>query len=162
MKNQLEILELKNENNSIEFDFFIGNKQLSKLLNINRYDLAFCSFDLDVFEVDKTKFPHYNRKKINKRFITTLLGNENPENQFGTNRIVLYRCHCGADYCGVISFQLQINRAYIIWKDIRFENEHNFELEMKEREINPIKELKFDRIEYETELEKYLSNYLPI
>ncbi|WP_378181161.1 hypothetical protein [Aquimarina sp. SS2-1] len=101
------------------FDIFVNQQQLSKKLGIDRFDMAYCDVDLDTFEVDTTKFPDYNRKQINTNAVSRFLGNSNPTNQFGTDRIVLYRCHCGSDYCGVISFRLEKQGDVILWKDIR-------------------------------------------
>lgn len=120
--------------------------------------MAYCDFDLDIFQVDRSRFPHYDRKKINKRAVYVFLGKEKASNQFGSDRIVLYRCHCGCDYCGVISFELQIEADLIIWKDIRYEEEDG--LGSLDRKINVIKELRFDRAAYQLEFEKYLKECL--
>ncbi len=53
--------------------------------------------------------------------LSAFLGKEKPNNQFGTDRLVLYRCHCGSDYCGVISCEVKKNDHEISWLDIRFE-----------------------------------------
>ncbi len=176
MKNHFEIRKVKIEEKRTDFDFFIDGKALSKLLNIDRFDLAFCDFDLDSFEVDKSKFPNYDRTKINQRAISRFLGNAQPPfNQFETNRIVLYRCHCGVDYCGIISFLLDKEEDLIIWKEITYENEgfiyienksyenddFNYKEEIESKGIKPIKEFRFDKNQYELEFEKYLKNTVP-
>src|SRR5262249_19767809 len=51
--------------------------------------------------------------------IAQLLGLSPSYNQFGTGRFVLYRCHCGCDYCGVISFQIIRSDTKVIWEDVR-------------------------------------------
>ncbi len=152
-KQQIEIKVVKHHSNNISFDFFINHQQLSKKLGINRFDMAYSDFDLDVFEVDTTKFPNYDRKKINTNAVSGFLGISKPINQFGTDRIVLYRCHCGSDYCGVISFALHKEDNSIIWKDISYEDD----TENNEEII--IKELRFDSREYQLEFEQYLSKY---
>lgn len=46
-----------------------------------------------------------------------------PFNQFGSGRFVLYRCHCGSDYCGVISCELNVEGDRVCWRDIRYETD---------------------------------------
>ena len=57
--------------------------------------------------------------------LTALLGESLPANQFGSHRFILYRCHCGSDYCGVISCVVERKGDFILWKDIRYENDDN-------------------------------------
>ncbi len=160
MKNHFEIRVVKKDDKKISFDFFIDRKALSEWLNISRFDLSYCNFDLDTFEVDKSKFPNYDRTKVTKNAVIQFLGNNEPSNQFNTNRIVLYRCHCGSDYCGVISFKLDKQDDLIVWKEINHEgDDFEYEQEIKNRGIQPIKELKFDRKKYELEFENYLEKY---
>lgn len=161
MENQFQIRELKKEDKWIHLDFFIDDKPLSMLLNIDRFDLTYHDFDLDIIETVNEKFPDYDRRKNNRNASSWFLGNDEPMNQFGSNRIVLYRCHCGCDYCGVISFVLEKGNDHIIWKDITYEND-DFEDEkdvLKRTGLKPISELKFDRKKYELEFEKYLEKY---
>ncbi len=160
MKNHFEIRAVKKEDKKISFDFFIDGKALSERLLINRFDVAYSDFDLDILEVDTSKFPDYDRTKINKNAVAQFLGNKQPSNQFATNRIVLYRCHCGSDYCGVISFILDKQDDLIVWKEITYENDDfEYKKEVENREIQPITELKFDRKKYELEFENYLKKY---
>ncbi|MFD2562888.1 hypothetical protein [Aquimarina rubra] len=160
MKNHFEIREIKKDDKRINFDFFIDGKALSKSLNISRFDLAYCDFDLDIIEIDIAKFPKYDRTKVNKNAVAQFLGNNEPCNQFDTNRMVLYRCHCGSDYCGVISFNLVKQDDVIVWKEITYEDD-DFEYgkEIENSGIKPITELKFARREYELEFENYLKKY---
>lgn len=160
-KQQFEIRIVENTPNKISFDFFINQKQLSKQIGINRFDMAYCNFDLDSFEVDSTKFPNYDRKKIIKKTVSCFLGNHKPMNQFGTNRIVVYRCHCGCDYCGVISYTLHIEDDVVIWKNINYEDDNDFESEeaLNENEIHAIKELRFDTREYQEAFKKHVNTY---
>ncbi|WP_298544984.1 hypothetical protein [uncultured Aquimarina sp.] len=160
MKNHFEIREVKKEDKKISFDFFIDGKALTEWLHIGRFDLAYSDFDLDILEVDTSKFPNYDRTKINKNTVAQFLGNKQPSNQFATNRIVLYRCHCGSDYCGVISFILDKQDDLITWKEITYENDDfEYDKEIENRGIQPIKELRFSRREYELEFENYLEKY---
>jgi len=160
MKNKFEIRAVKKEDKKINFDFFIDGRALSEWLHISRFDLAYSDFDLDILEIDTSKFPKYNRKKVNKNAVAQFLGNSQSSNQFDTNRIVVYRCHCGSDYCGVISFILDKQDDLVIWKEITYENDDfEYEKEIENRGIQPIKELKFSRKEYELEFENYLEKY---
>ncbi|WP_378174045.1 hypothetical protein [Aquimarina sp. SS2-1] len=160
MKNNFEIREVKKDDKKISFDFFIDGKALSELLNINRFDLAYCDFDLDILEMDTDKFPKYDRAKVNKNAVAQFLGINQPSNQFDTTRIVLYRCHCGSDYCGVISCNLVKQDDVIIWKGITYENDDfEYDKEIANSGIKPITELKFARREYELEFENYLEKY---
>lgn len=160
MKNQFRIKEVKKEDEKISFDFFIDGKALSECLNISRFDVAYCDFDLDTLKTDIAKFPNYDRTKINKNAVSQFLGNNPPSNQFETNRIVIYRCHCGCDYCGVISCKIDKQDDLIIWKEITYENDDfEYEQEIEDKEIKPIMELRFSRKEYELEFENYLEKY---
>src|SRR5438445_6911950 len=50
--------------------------------------------------------------------LQALRGLREPQNQFGTNRFVLYRCHCGCDYCGVLSCRILRTAAAVVWRDL--------------------------------------------
>ncbi|MFH6992020.1 hypothetical protein [Flavobacterium sp. FlaQc-48] len=158
MKNvcQFEIRKIQTIRNNILFDFFINDVQLSKLLNIDRLqDLRFSYFDLDLIEIDKLKFPQYDVLKFKKRAINIYLCNEKPNNQFETDRIVLYRCHCGSDYCGVISCEIDFDSDYFYWSDIRFEDDNN----NTHPDTKLIKMLKFKRKNYEAAFKNFLKKY---
>ncbi len=156
-KQRFEIRMVKSNNQQTAFDFFINGEQLSKKLGVNRFDMMYCDVDLDVFSTDKTKFPNYNRQQINTNAVSQFLGNSKPKNQFGTNRIILYRDHSGSDYCGVISFCLEQEDDVVIWKNITYEDD-DFETgkAIENKVIKPIKELKFNAKEYHLEFENYL------
>jgi len=145
-KTQFQIKEIRGNT----FDFYINQKQLSRMINIDRFDMMYSDFDLDIIEKNEA------RNKINNNAIDTYLGNKKPMNQFGTDRQVLYRCHCGSDYCGCITTELIVTEHTITWKNIGFEDDDGFTLENNERDIKSIRELKFNRIEYEHEFENYL------
>lgn len=161
-KSQFQIQKIKSEVNRTHFDFFINGKSLSVLLNIHRFDLRYCDFDLDIIDAENTENTTYNRKQINKQAVSSFLGKRNPINQLGTDRVVLYRCHCGSDYCGVISFSLQIDNDTVYWNDIRLETEddEDYLLLMQEQKITPIKELQFDIREYEAQFDEYMKLYI--
>lgn len=122
-ENKFELRIIQKAKDKICFDFFIDEIQLSKQLGFDRLEnMEFSNFDLDNFTVDKEKFPNYNRKEIINRSVNGFLGLETPFNQFGTERLVLYRCHCGCDYCGVISCKINLDEDFIYWTDMRYEN----------------------------------------
>ncbi len=148
---------------SKHFDFFIDGTSLSTLLNIDRFDLSFSDFDLDIPFIDQSKFPDYNPKEriefINQK-VLEFTGKKKPQNQLNTNSIVLYRCHCGCDYCGIISFELSINEKEVIWRNIGYEMDKepdNNDAIIEERKleieqgIQRIEMLAFDRSLYELE-----------
>jgi len=96
-------------------EFIIDDTSLSSLLGIER-DLGNCCCDLD--RSTKEILP-----EIHARYIDELNGRRIPSNQFGSHRLVLYRCHCGCDYCGVISCNLHVGIDHIEWTDVRFEDD---------------------------------------
>lgn len=150
--NRFDIKVTEKQNNYTLYDFFVDDQALSKMLGIDKSeDMDFSDSDLDIFEVDKEKYPNYNRKIINLRFVEQLLGKAVPVNQFGTKRITLYRCHCGSDYCGTISFELKIEQDYVYWQDIRYEND----TDLDNTDISKIANLKFEKEEYWHVIERY-------
>ncbi|MCU0492988.1 MAG: hypothetical protein MUD01_15465 [Chloroflexaceae bacterium] len=58
-------------------------------------------------------------------FVQELLGLQPPQNQFGTNRLVLFGCHCGSDYCGIVSCRVVRDGSSISWQDIRYEDDND-------------------------------------
>lgn len=126
------------------------------MLGLNRLtDMRFCGFDLDIFEADKNQFPDYDRIKSVKQKINEFLLKEKPFNQFETERIALYRCHCGSDCCGVITFKIDVDDAYIYWKDIRFELDDETETD----DVKSITKLQFEKQHIE-EFKKIEEQYL--
>jgi hypothetical protein len=57
------------------------------------------------------------------RFVRELLGEEVPWNQFKSSRLVLFRCHCGCDYCGVISCDVVKQGDSLLWSNIGYEDD---------------------------------------
>ena len=153
---KIEIRAVDTTGKAGRFNFFIDNIALDSMLNINRLtDMRFSDFDLDILEVDIQKFPGYNRLDIVKQAISIFSGITKPNNQFLTDRIVVYRCHCGSDYCGVISLKIDFDDKYVYWTDIRFEIDDNSRLE----NVKPIKMFQFDKNEYSREFNRYLEKY---
>ncbi|HBC6053109.1 hypothetical protein [Proteus mirabilis] len=62
-----------------------------------------------------------------------------------------YRCHCGSDYCSVISCDLDITDHYVKWNNIAYEDglDKDDALELDEHGITPIEQLIFDRKQYQ-------------
>lgn len=156
MINQFEIKIIEQTPDNLKFDFFIDEIELDKTLGINRLtDKRFCDFDLDIFNSDKLKFPDYDRKSIIRKKINEFTSIEKPFNQFQTDRIVLYRCHCGCDYCGIISFEIEFSDNYIFWKDIRFELDD----ESETNDVKSIEILQFSKKQYFEEFNEFISKY---
>lgn len=89
--------------------------------------------------------------------ISELCGKRLPKNQFGTNRLVLYLCHCGCDFCGVISCEILRYDNLVVWRDIRYETD----IEDGDDEEEPIcdiviTELRFRANDYDREIKRYL------
>jgi len=55
--------------------------------------------------------------------LAQLLGSAAPDNQWGSGRLVLFGCHCGSDYCGVISCRLEQDADTVRWLDVRYEGD---------------------------------------
>jgi hypothetical protein len=88
-----------------------------------------------------------------QRFIRALLGEAEPSNQLGTKRLVLYRCHCGSDYCGVISCEIVREQTQIHWLDIREESDDQEVLTNVRLE-----KLSFDLEQYQEAITSYLNS----
>lgn len=108
-------------------EFMVDGQPLSDLLGVAR-DLGNCGCDLD---------PSLQRglPAVTQRGLQALLALAPPFNQLGSDRTVLYRCHCGCDACGVISARIQavaetdaprdaagLPIAAIEWLDVGFED----------------------------------------
>jgi len=96
------------------WEFEIDGTLLSERLGIDRSDLRFCMSDLDCGPQNKA---------VLDRYFMELRGEVVPSNQFGSGRLRLYGCHCGCDYCGVISVKLVMSPDTVEWQDFRLENE---------------------------------------
>jgi hypothetical protein len=78
----------------------------------------------------------------------------------GSARIALYRCHCGADYCGVISFALLQHDGHVTWRTIAYESNEGIVAEQEVRasgleNYRSIDEILFGKGQYLTEFERY-------
>lgn len=166
MKNNwLELRCIQQDNNiqRADFNFYVDGKALDEWLGFDRQtDWRFLDFDFDIIVVDKTRFPNYDRNKIIRNKIEQYLGIKPIYTQLDTNRLVLYRCHCGSDYCSVISCDLDITDHYVKWNNIAYEDGLDKEdaLELDEHGITPIKQLIFNREQYQQVFKEYLVEYL--
>lgn len=91
------------------------------------------------------------------------LGLTPADNQLGSGRLVLYRCHCGSDYCGVVSCLASFDGDRVVWDRLAYENEDGPVLERDRLEaaegsaFHPSGPLRFvfDRAQYQAELERH-------
>lgn len=160
---ELRCIQQDADTQRADFNFYIDGKALDKWLGFEKQtDLRFSDFDLDFFVVDKARFPNYDRDKIIRSKIERYLGNKPVYTQLDNNRLVLYRCHCGSDYCSVISCDLEITEVQVKWNNIAYEDGLDKEdaLELDEHGITPIEQLIFDRKQYQQIFNEYLAQYL--
>jgi hypothetical protein len=94
------------------WDFEVDGVLLSERLQIDRSDLRFCMNDLG-----------YDNRVVVERYFEELKGMVPASNQFGSGRVRLYGCHCGCDYCGMISMRLVVTPETVEWLDIRHEDD---------------------------------------
>ena len=80
-------------------EFVIDGQPLSALLDLTR-DMGSSDCDLDLGM--QRLLP-----AVTERCLQAMLALAKPPNQLGSDRTVLYRCHCGCDDCGVISARIQ-------------------------------------------------------
>ncbi len=133
-------------------EIFIDDRPLAHWLGIKR-DLGNYGSDLDPAQ----------SPALRARGLALFLGREPSCNQNGSGRHVLYRCHCGSDYCGVISCVLEFDGDHVVWRQITFEDETGPMLAPHPGE-NPAQSafppraplrFVFDRAQYQTELERH-------
>ena len=87
-------------------EFWINGSPLSSLLGIERgFGSSECNLDIEELSAQQPS-----------------------SNQFGTGRVVLYRCHCGSDYCGVFSCGIVDRGDSIEWQNISFEDDSGMHL----------------------------------
>ena len=55
--------------------------------------------------------------------VLMLRGLAPPRTQLGTPRPIHYGCHCGCDYCGVISAEVIREEDQVRWRDIRYQDD---------------------------------------
>lgn len=94
---------------------------------------------------------------IRAELLLQLRGLEPATNQFGTERFVLYRCHCGADYCGVISCRIERSGDRVRWLDVRSEQEEGWEAGLEFDMEIPL--LEFDTAEYDEAINTFAANH---
>ena len=91
-------------------DFVIDGMSLAEQYNLNAWFGSTCFEDTGL---------------AREYAIEALLGKQEPGNQFGSGRLVLFRCHCGCHYCGVISCHIEQKNDVVTWSDIRYENDED-------------------------------------
>lgn len=92
-----------------QMEYLVDDVDLSTLLGIH---------DLGIL----AKLTRLSPRELGSYRALELRGLTQPDNQFGSNRLVLYGCHCGCDYCGVISCMARREGDDLIWSDIRGED----------------------------------------
>ncbi len=114
-------------------EFSINGSPLSSLLGIARgLGSSECNFDIE-----------------------ELSARQPSSNQFGTGRVVLYRCHCGSDYCGVVSCGIVDRGDSIEWRNISFEDDSGIHTSGHSAvwpNLLPIEKLVFDKEAYLSEI----------
>lgn len=83
-----------------------------------------------------------------RHFLNKLTGKAPPYNQFATPTVVLYRCHCGCDYCGVVSAEIIINENSMIWQNVGYENENFDKNNIDESELNDLDKWQLTRLNF--------------
>jgi hypothetical protein len=135
-------------------ELFIDERPLAHWLGLRR-DLSNSDTDLDC------ALP----PALAERGRAAFLGLQPAHNQFGSGRLVLYRCHCGSDYCGVISCALELDRDHVVWRQVTREDEtgpmcgpnpgENGGGETAQTCAPAALRFAFDRSQYQLELERH-------
>lgn len=130
-------------------EFIIDDKSLCEWFGLGR-NLANSYTELDV---DKLRLGSFIRK---------LKGEVKPSNQFGTPRLVLYGCHCGCDFCGVISAEIIVQENTVIWQNVGYENDDGLD----ESEFDEFDQwlltkfnFTFDKAKYFAELDRFFKAF---
>ena len=89
-------------------EFYIDGKPLIELLGDCRH-LGNISNDLDFCDL------------LQRNYISQLLGQKSFTNGLTSTRLVLYRCHCACDHCGVFSTEIVVGDQTVEWKLIAWE-----------------------------------------
>lgn len=105
------------------FDILINGRPVHEILGIDRRDRRWSSNDVDWLDVDRQRFPQYSRLKLLAQSVAEFLGEAAPGCQFDVRRKVLYRCHCGSDYCGVISAEIECADGRVYWRHIGYQDD---------------------------------------
>jgi hypothetical protein len=97
-------------------DFLIDGRPLAEHLGVSRCGLDLCGSPLD--------FAGQARHRVAMAdYAQQLTGAAPGHNQFGSGRVVLYGCHCGCDYCGVLSTRVERSEGLVHWLDVGHEGE---------------------------------------
>ncbi len=92
--------------------------------------------------------------------IAALKGLESPNNQLNNGRFVLYRCHCGCDYCGVISCKISRTETSVKWTDIYFgDQDGRFEDDESDCILINVTEFEFNIKEYDRVINEFCKQY---
>lgn len=133
-------------------EIFIDEHSLADRLGIVRH-LGNCDSDLDLDHSGVAR--EHGRAKY--------LGLMPSDNQNGSGRHVLYRCHCGCDGCGVISCALEFDGDHVVWAQVTREQDTGPMLgpdgPPEESEFPPNAPLRFvfDHAQYQAELERHFA-----
>jgi hypothetical protein len=92
-------------------DFWIDGRSLAETLGVaaRRPWYGYTRFDFN--------------PRAQEQFKLELLGRIVPSNQFDSQRLVLFGCHCGADYCRVISCRLEADERTVRWLEFAEERD---------------------------------------
>jgi hypothetical protein len=102
------------------WDFLIDGRPLAEHLGLSRCNLSLCSSPL---EWAGTGAGTARYRDAVADYARQLTGAAPGLNQFCSGRVVLYGCHCGCDYCGVISARAERSAKVVHWRDVGFEDE---------------------------------------
>jgi hypothetical protein len=94
------------------WDFLIDGRPLAQRLGLSRGGLDLCGSTLE--RADRPAVADCTLQ---------LLGLAPGWNQFESGRVVLYRCHCGCDYCGVVSARVVRAGGTVRWAEVGFEDD---------------------------------------
>lgn len=86
---------------------------------------------------------------LSHHYILQLLGRSSNNNQLGSNRTVLYRCHCACDHCGIFSTEIIVGKLTVQWKLIAWEDQENQTI------FDQTTNLKFFKHQYFKAIEQY-------
>jgi hypothetical protein len=99
------------------WDFLIDGWPLAQHLGVSRSGLDLCNSPLE--------WVAYSRyRAVLADYARQLTGAAPGDNQFHSGRVVLYTCHCGCHYCGVISARVERSAGVVRWLDVGFEEEN--------------------------------------
>lgn len=130
-------------------EIFIDECPLTQWLGIAR-DLGNADTDLEI----------PRPTALAERGLAVFLGQQPAHNQLGSARLVLYRCHCGCDYCGVVSCVLEVREDRVAWRQVAPEYEPGFAPTADAASVGPL-DFVFDRGQYQRELERHFSASRP-